>query len=145
MLDAHVRTAWESLPEARRSDAALARLRAEMRGLEAVLRSDEGPARDVLVACAEDGSRAGFVWVEEARSAFGGDAFAFVTEVFVAVEHRRRGLGRQLLERVESWARERHLRRIVLNVACHNDAARSLYRRAGFADETVRMGKAVEG
>ena len=48
-------------------------------------------------------------------------------------EHRRRGLGRRLMELAVEWARsDPRLRWIDLDVLGHNEAARSLYEDSGF-------------
>lgn len=48
------------------------------------------------------------------------------------VGFRRRGIGRALLEAATVWALSAGARRIVLEVAVDNTAARALYDRAGF-------------
>lgn len=120
-------------------------MQAQMPKIETEMRGPNGPARLVLVARAANGGHSGFVWIEEARSGMTGDAFAFVAELFVEEAYRRRGLGRRLLEEGEAWARERGVRRLVLNVAVGNAPARSLYEAVGYGVETVRMGKEIAG
>ncbi len=51
---------------------------------------------------------------------------------------RRRGVAVALLEAAEEQARERRLADIALITELHNDAARALYRHAGFAERTQR-------
>ncbi|HEX7037880.1 MAG TPA: GNAT family N-acetyltransferase [Pseudomonadales bacterium] len=53
-------------------------------------------------------------------------------QMWVAPEHRGRGIGAALLARVVDWARERGARRVALAVTCGNSPARRLYERAGF-------------
>lgn len=50
----------------------------------------------------------------------------------VAEEHRRHGLGLQLLQSLIVRARERQARRILLEVRESNLAARALYEKCGF-------------
>jgi ribosomal protein S18 acetylase RimI-like enzyme len=52
----------------------------------------------------------------------------------------RLGLGRALLDALESWARAAGVRRLELTVRVDNDRARRLYERAGYAVEGVRRG-----
>lgn len=51
---------------------------------------------------------------------------------WVAPSHRRRGVGRELLEAVVSWAREHGFSRLALWAPSANAAALALYRQAGF-------------
>ena len=55
-----------------------------------------------------------------------------VYQVWVAPEHRGRGVGQALLGAVIAWARESGVRQISLDVTCSNTAAMRLYARAGF-------------
>jgi ribosomal protein S18 acetylase RimI-like enzyme len=57
---------------------------------------------------------------------------AYVEELAVAPEHRRRGVARQLLAACEEEARRRGKRRLTLWVTSDNAAAIGLYRGAGF-------------
>jgi ribosomal protein S18 acetylase RimI-like enzyme len=51
---------------------------------------------------------------------------------WVAPSHRRRGVGRELLDAVVSWAREHGFGRLALWAPSASAAATALYRRAGF-------------
>lgn len=59
---------------------------------------------------------------------------AFIDELYVVREHRRKGIGTQALVVVERFARESGLRTLHLEVSRGNSGAVSLYRRAHFAD-----------
>ncbi len=48
------------------------------------------------------------------------------------------GIGKQLFETVEAWARERGLHRLELTVMAHNERGKALYTKMGFAVEGVR-------
>jgi ribosomal protein S18 acetylase RimI-like enzyme len=58
--------------------------------------------------------------------------------MLVAASHRRRGIGRALLDAAFAWARENERTALTLRVFPDNDAARSLYIAAGFVDVTVQ-------
>ncbi|MBA2665661.1 MAG: GNAT family N-acetyltransferase [Trueperaceae bacterium] len=63
-----------------------------------------------------------------------GDADAgYLISMWVAPEARGRGVGAALVGEVIAWARGRGLRRLVLDVGAHNEPARRLYERLGFA------------
>jgi RimJ/RimL family protein N-acetyltransferase len=60
--------------------------------------------------------------------------------LMVAASHRRRGIGRALLEAAVQWARESGVRKLELHVLPHNTAAIALYEDFGFRREGVRKG-----
>lgn len=65
---------------------------------------------------------------------------AEVLTVCVLPEHRRRGIAGQLLDAALARLGELGIRRIVLEVATDNAAARALYRRGGFVEVGRRPG-----
>lgn len=58
--------------------------------------------------------------------------------LMVAAGHRRRGVGRALLDRAVAWARETRVRKLELHVFPHNEAAIALYESFGFVREGYR-------
>ena len=60
--------------------------------------------------------------------------------LMVAATHRRRGIGRALLQAAVEWARVVGVRKLELHVFPHNDAAIALYRSFGFEREGYRKG-----
>ena len=58
--------------------------------------------------------------------------------LLVAREHRRRGVGRELLAQAVEWAREQGVRKLELHVFPYNEAAIALYERFGFRREGYR-------
>ena len=58
--------------------------------------------------------------------------------LLVAASHRRRGIGRALLEQAVEWAREVGVGKIELHVFPHNEPAIRLYERFGFEREGLR-------
>ncbi|MFN8507792.1 MAG: GNAT family N-acetyltransferase [Dehalococcoidia bacterium] len=63
---------------------------------------------------------------------------AMLVGMFVAPEARGRGVATALLDTVVEWARSHGARRLELDVTEINDAAISLYERAGFTDTGIR-------
>jgi len=59
---------------------------------------------------------------------------AFIDELYVDAEYRRRGYGRKAVTFIEEKARERGVNAIHLEVDQGNDPAFELYRRTGFRD-----------
>jgi RimJ/RimL family protein N-acetyltransferase len=60
--------------------------------------------------------------------------------LMVAAGHRRRGIGRALLEQAVTWARASGVRKLELHVFPWNEPAVSLYESFGFVREGVRRG-----
>jgi RimJ/RimL family protein N-acetyltransferase len=58
--------------------------------------------------------------------------------LMVAAGHRRRGVGRALLDRAVTWARESRVRKLELHVFPHNAPAIALYESFGFVREGYR-------
>ena len=60
--------------------------------------------------------------------------------LMVAAGHRRRGIGRSLLEQAVEWARENEIEKLELHVFPHNQPAIKLYEQFGFDREGLRRG-----
>lgn len=58
--------------------------------------------------------------------------------IMVAAGHRRRGVGRALLEQALSWARDAGVRKLELHVFPWNEPALQLYESFGFVREGLR-------
>ena len=58
--------------------------------------------------------------------------------LMVAAGHRRRGVGRALLEAAEQWARGAGIRKLELHVFPYNEAAIALYESCGYEREGYR-------
>ena len=60
--------------------------------------------------------------------------------LMVAASHRRRGIGRALLDAAVAWARDAGVRKLELHVFPHNEPAIRLYEDFGFEREGYRRG-----
>ncbi|HSP72692.1 MAG TPA: GNAT family N-acetyltransferase, partial [Gaiellaceae bacterium] len=58
--------------------------------------------------------------------------------LMVAAGHRRRGVGRALLQAAEDWARGAGIRKLELHVFPYNEAAIALYESCGYEREGYR-------
>lgn len=86
-----------------------------------------------------DGETIGFISgdLREGSPTFHPKTWASVDDVYVASGYRSLGVGRALLENVESWAREKDASGISLQVAAANERGRDFYERLGFREVSV--------
>lgn len=87
----------------------------------------------------EEGRVIGFLSGElrEGSPTFFPKTWASVDDIYVAPEHRSRGVGRELVRRCREWAAERGADGVSLQVAAGNERARKLYRDLGFREVSV--------
>jgi len=96
-----------------------------------------------------DGAAAGYGVLTLGYSLEYGGRDAFVDDLFVVAEHRRRGIGRTLLDVLLAAAPELGVRAVHLEVERSNPDARRLYEVRGFTDNerqllTLRLAGAEE-
>jgi ribosomal protein S18 acetylase RimI-like enzyme len=94
---------------------------------------------------AEDESHAflGYLWVGEGSNMMTGLKHGYIYDIFVKQEFRGRGIGRMILEKAESYCREKRYSRILLMVSVSNETAIRLYQKMGFKAEQTYMGKVL--
>ncbi|MGI0067766.1 MAG: GNAT family N-acetyltransferase [Thermoplasmata archaeon] len=90
-------------------------------------------------AGAEDVGRIWFARKHEA----GGPPFAFVYDLLVYPQYRRRGYAETAMRALEPKVRDLGLERLALHVFGNNRAAIRLYERLGYATTNVLMAKTV--
>jgi GNAT superfamily N-acetyltransferase len=81
-----------------------------------------------------DGQAAGFVVLTVSFSMEYGGLRGFVDDFFVAKQFRRRGLGSLALQAVKEECAGQGVRALLVETGAANDAALSVYHRAGFVD-----------
>ena len=64
-----------------------------------------------------------------------------ITALVVAKEHQGEGVGRELLQAAETWARQAGAARIEVTSAAHRDKAHAFYRACGYEDGAMRFVK----
>ncbi len=85
---------------------------------------------------------AGYIAVQRIPKADARGGFYFVDELFVSENFRRRGVGRRLLNRVQSLLCEvGDAAGVRLLVRCENDRAQQLYRNEGFVLSETLFGQ----
>ena len=101
----------------------------------------------ILVA-EQDGRLLGFVCllapVASAGLEEGGEAYAFLSDLFVRPDSRKTGVGRLLTEKAEREARRCGADRVALKVLAENVPARDFYREREYQERFVVMSKQLK-
>ncbi|MEW8979024.1 MAG: GNAT family N-acetyltransferase [Symbiobacterium sp.] len=90
---------------------------------------------------APDGALAGHVLLLPQGNPFTGAPEVVVMDIWVHPALRGRGIGTRLLAAAEAHARRIGARGLVAQIALHNGASLALFRRSGFVQERVVVGK----
>jgi len=69
--------------------------------------------------------------------------YAYVSELFVREEARRKGIGKLLLREAERLTRSRGVRRLAVAVLMGNVGAKSLYTEFGFVPHAIELTKEI--
>ncbi len=103
----------------------------------------DGPATNehYLFAASSEGRQVGVLWLGEQERA--GKRSAFIYEIQIFEQFRRRGYGAQTLSALEEKVRDLGMGEISLHVFGRNQAARNLYAKHGFVEVDVTMAKTI--
>jgi ribosomal protein S18 acetylase RimI-like enzyme len=141
ILKGQVEIALQRLDAEEREEQGSLRVEESVRRQVARIRSDEDFATQAFVAKTAAGERAGFIWLAKDQNDATGLVEASLLNQYVEEAHRGRGLGHQLLDTAENWARDQGLPRIALSVGVRNTLGQRLYESLGYEIETLRMSK----
>ena len=131
------------------------------RGFEPALPAPEDAAdpyiSEILTTCAKSSGR---IFLAEADGAVVGficiltkvppsaddrtEPHAYISDLVVRASHRGRGIGRALMLRAESFAREAGAKELRVGVLVRNEASHAFYRAGGFRDYTVQLVKPLD-
>ncbi|GAX43469.1 GCN5-related N-acetyltransferase [Tolypothrix sp. NIES-4075] len=84
------------------------------------------------------------LWVGNSIDQVRGDRHAHIFLLYVLSEHRRRGIGKALMQYVENWAFIRGDRQIGLQVFKSNQPALNLYNQLGYQTQSLWMVKSLD-
>ncbi len=88
-------------------------------------------------------SAVGCLWLGNAIDQATGERHAHIFLLYIAPEHRRRGIGAALVIHAENWARSRGDRQIGLQVFLSNQPALNLYQKLGYQPHSLSMLKSL--
>jgi len=93
---------------------------------------------EALFIAEHDGRPAGCAYLVTLVDYFNERPHAHLSVLAVTAEAEGKGVGSALLDRSETWARERGSDRLTLSALVTNSRARALYERRGFSGEYIR-------
>ncbi|MBS0218540.1 MAG: GNAT family N-acetyltransferase [Proteobacteria bacterium] len=102
------------------------------------LKARIGQNESVVLLARHDGAPAGFVQLYPMYSSVRTARTWILNDLFIAPEFRRHGTARALLDAATQFAREDGAAFIVLETTRDNEAARALYRAAGWHEDSTQ-------
>ena len=102
------------------------------------LKARIGQNESVVLLARHDGAAAGFVQLYPMYSSVRTARTWILNDLFIAPEFRRHGTARALLDAATQFAREDGAAFIVLETTRDNEAARALYRAAGWHEDSTQ-------
>jgi len=99
------------------------------------------PGSAIFLAEDETGKRAGFLHLQTQTDYFNGSKVAYISDLAVDSAFEGQGVGRILLDKAETWAREQACSLLTLYVFSNNTRARKVYEKIGFREEVTKYVK----
>lgn len=127
-----------SLPGITRDDF----IRFQRRFTDAAL-ADTNPDSRLIVACDGEDSIQGYIHLQPIHDEVLDRAIGYVSIIAVSENASGQGIGRQLMQAAEDWAREMSYPALVLDVFASNESARQFYVRQGFCEDSARLRRSV--
>jgi len=89
------------------------------------------------------GEAIGCLWLGTAIDQSLGERYSQIFLLYVVPDHRRRGIGKALVQQGEIWAKRRGDRQIGLQVFVDNQKAINLYQNLGYKTQSLLMIKSL--
>jgi ribosomal protein S18 acetylase RimI-like enzyme len=132
-------TGWKSIPASERSTLNREKWNKHVEGVfERIFKKESS---EIFVAEDENHTFLGYVLIGENINMITGASHGFIYDIFVKEEYRGKGVGTTLLEKAESYCREKGYPRVGLMVSTDNQLALKLYTKMGFKAEQMFMKK----
>ncbi|MBD2112143.1 MULTISPECIES: GNAT family N-acetyltransferase [Cyanophyceae] len=96
---------------------------------------------DVESTAGSPAAPVGAIWLGQATDQRSGVLHPYVLMLYVAREHRRRGIATALLAVAHQWAQQQGHRQISLQVFSDNQVAQALYQSLGYYPEAILLKK----
>lgn len=88
----------------------------------------------------EENEKIGDIWIEIRTR---GEVEAFLWNITIDEKYRGKGYGKETMNSLEVFVREKGARKISLNVFGYNEIARNLYRKTGYSEAAITMVKDI--
>jgi ribosomal protein S18 acetylase RimI-like enzyme len=137
-----VETGWKVLSENERKQLDKEKWTKQILGVFEQLSKRE--THRIFVAEDESHTFLGYLWIGEGSNMMSGLKHGYIYDVLVNEEFRGKGIGRMLVEKAQSYCREKGYSRILLMVSVSNETAIRLYDKMGFKAEQTYMAKALK-
>ncbi len=139
---ATLQTVWDNLPEDERARQDRPVWEKEFRRKLAPY--VEGTRTESWIAEDMEGRFLGYLLLGEGGGFLTAEPHGFVFDVWVAPEHRGKGIGKHLMDWATNWAKSKGFTKLKLEVAESNPGARHVYESLGFETERRYMGKPLK-
>ena len=97
----------------------------------------------VLIASSASGERLGFIHLETEHEFFTAEPQGYVANLAVNGESEGKGIGKALMSAAETWTKVQGMQHLTLFVFAGNTGARTFYEKLGFAEDSLKLVKAV--
>ena len=91
---------------------------------------------DVLAGC-------GYARIENAKLFYNHSHYAYLGFMYVRPEYRGKGINREIIEALKSWASSKNIIELRLEVYFDNLPAISAYKKIGFSNYQIQMRRSV--
>lgn len=136
-----VETGWASFSESEKRE--LEKEKWTKHILEGFEKLSKRETDKIFVAENESHAFLGYLWVGEGTNVTTGKKHGFIYDIFVKKEFRGKGIGLTLVEKAQSYCREKGYSRILLMVSVNNETAIGLYSKMGFKAKQMYMEKVL--
>lgn len=103
---------------------------------EELLPEGEKTADNELFIIRDGDKEVGMIWLAQ-----GSNDKGFIYDIEIREDSRGHGYGKQAMIEIEKEARNLNLKSIGLHVFAHNQVARGLYQKLGYAETNIKMEK----
>ncbi|MEK4198402.1 GNAT family N-acetyltransferase [Cytobacillus sp. FSL K6-0265] len=100
---------------------------------------------DNIFVADEEGVFLGYIECRIEEDYFSKEKQVYISAIVVTAEGEGKGVGRQLMRFAETWAKEKGIKVLVLEVFSENQRAVQFYEHIGYSQEIVKMTKVIGG
>lgn len=95
------------------------------------------PDEILIFVCEADGEVVGYTNTWTVYSIWSRGKSLIVDDLYIALDYRRSGIGKKMMEYLIEFAKNNGYRRVQLHAELDNEKAHGLYRKLGFSEEGI--------